>query len=104
MHFSIITPTHNRRDFLPEAVASVRASVSAPLDFTLDHLICENASTDDTAAWLQSETGKEGVTLRVRPQSTKLLPGPARNLLCIIMLLRFSSTRASLGLWPIFCA
>ncbi|SNC61769.1 Glycosyltransferase, GT2 family [Hymenobacter gelipurpurascens] len=81
MHFSIITPTHNRRQFLPEAVASVRASISAPLDFTFDHLICENASTDDTAQWLKSEEHNDGVPLRVRPQSTKLLPGPARNLL-----------------------
>ncbi|GAB2787530.1 glycosyltransferase involved in cell wall biosynthesis [Hymenobacter luteus] len=81
MHFSVITPTHNRRDFLPEAVASVRATVSAPLDFSFDHLICENASTDDTADWLREASAQEGVPLRVRHQATKLLPGPARNLL-----------------------
>lgn len=81
MHFSVITPTHNRRDFLPEAVASVRATVSAPLDFSFAHLICENASTDDTAAWLREAAQQEGVLLRVRPQPHKLLPGPARNLL-----------------------
>ncbi|TGE06066.1 glycosyltransferase family 2 protein [Hymenobacter fodinae] len=81
MHFSVITPTYNRLQFLPETVASVRASVSAPLDFSFEHLICENASTDDTAEWLRSEATKEGVPLRVRSQATKLLPGPARNLL-----------------------
>lgn len=80
MHFSIITPTYNRRDFLPEAVASVRASVSAPLDFSFEHLICENASTDDTAQWLAEAAKQQGIPLRVRPQTTKLLPGPARNL------------------------
>ncbi|UOQ77466.1 glycosyltransferase [Hymenobacter sp. 5516J-16] len=81
MHFSVITPTHNRRDFLPEAVASVRASVSAPLDFSVEHLVCENASTDATAEWLREAAAQDGVPLRVRPQARKLLPGPARNLL-----------------------
>ncbi|WP_162303690.1 glycosyltransferase family 2 protein [Hymenobacter sediminis] len=77
----MITPTHNRRQFLPEAVASVRATVSAPLDFSFEHLICENASTDDTASWLREASAQEGIPVRVRSQATKLLPGPARNLL-----------------------
>ncbi|WBA43343.1 glycosyltransferase family 2 protein [Hymenobacter canadensis] len=81
MRFTVITPTHNRRQFLPEAVASVRASVSAPLDFEFEHLICENASTDDTAVWLREAAGSGGAPLRVVSQATKLLPGPARNLL-----------------------
>ena len=53
MHFVVITPTHNRLQFLPEAVASVRASVLAPLDISVEHLICENACTDGSAEWLQ---------------------------------------------------
>ena len=81
MHFTVITPTHNRRDYLPEAVASVRASVSAPLDFSFEHLICENASTDDTAQWLREAALEAGPTLRVRTQPTLLKAGPARNLL-----------------------
>ena len=81
MHFTVITPTHNRRQFLPEAVASVRATVSAPLDFSFEHLICENASTDDTAAWLRAAAEQDGPPLRYLSQPGKLLPGPARNLL-----------------------
>ncbi|RSK34494.1 glycosyltransferase family 2 protein [Hymenobacter metallilatus] len=81
MHFTVITPTHNRRDYLPEAVASVRASVSAPLDFSFEHLICENASTDGTAQWLREAAPEAGPTLRVRTQATLLKAGPARNLL-----------------------
>ncbi|MCA8830659.1 glycosyltransferase family 2 protein [Hymenobacter pini] len=79
MHFTVITPTHNRLDYLPEAVASVRASVSAPLDFSIEHLVCENASTDGTAAWLQEAVGQPGVPLRVHTQPTLLKAGPARN-------------------------
>jgi len=81
MHLTVITPTHNRQQFLPEAVASVRATVSAPLDFSFEHLICENASTDGTADWLRTAAEQEGAPLRYLSQSTKLLPGPARNLL-----------------------
>lgn len=81
MHFSVITPTHNRRQYLPEAVDSVRATVSAPLDFSFEHLICQNACTDDTAAYLREASAQGGAPVRVQDQATKLLPGPARNLL-----------------------
>ncbi|MBC8083362.1 MAG: glycosyltransferase [Hymenobacter sp.] len=80
MHFTVITPTYNRRQLLPEAVASVRATVTAPLDFQYEHLILENASTDDTAAWLRTAAQKSD-KLRVISQPTPLRPGPARNLL-----------------------
>ncbi|MBD2716112.1 glycosyltransferase [Microvirga sp. STR05] len=81
MHFTVITPTHNRRQFLPEAVASVRATVSAPLDFGYEHFICENASTDGTADWLREAVHQDGAPVRTISQPDKLLPGPARNLL-----------------------
>ncbi|UOG72995.1 glycosyltransferase [Hymenobacter tibetensis] len=80
MHFTVITPTHNRRQFLPEAIASVRATITAPLDIHYEHLILENASTDDTADWLRT-TDQKGEALRVISQQTKLQPGPARNIL-----------------------
>jgi len=80
MHFTVITPTYNRVQFLPEAVASVRATITAPLDIQYEHLILENGSTDDTADWLQTATEKGG-PVRVISQPTKLAPGPARNLL-----------------------
>ncbi|MBT2559397.1 glycosyltransferase [Hymenobacter sp. ISL-91] len=81
MHFSVITPTHNRHAYLPEAVESVRASVSAPLDFSFEHLICENACSDNTASYLQEAARQSGPPLRVRPQPELLRAGPARNLL-----------------------
>jgi glycosyltransferase involved in cell wall biosynthesis len=81
MHFVVITPTHNRLQFLPEAVASVRASVLAPLEISAEHLICENACTDGSASWLQEAAGQPGLALRYWPSQQKLLPGPARNLL-----------------------
>lgn len=80
MHFTVITPTHNRCQFLPEAVASVRATVTAPLDIQFEHFILENASTDDTADWLNTAE-QNGGPLRVISQATKLQPGPARNIL-----------------------
>ena len=81
MHFTVITPTHNRRAYLPEAVASVRATVSAPLDFSFEHLVCENACTDGTASYLREATLEPGAPLRVRAQPELLRAGPARNLL-----------------------
>ncbi|WP_019947269.1 glycosyltransferase family 2 protein [Hymenobacter aerophilus] len=81
MHFSVITPTHNRLAYLPEAVASVRATVSAPLYFTFEHLVCENACSDDTAAYLHEAAQQPGAPLRVRLQPELLRAGPARNLL-----------------------
>lgn len=47
MHFTVITPTHQRRELLPEAVATV----SAPLAFSFEHLIYDNGSHDGTAAY-----------------------------------------------------
>lgn len=79
MHFVVITPTHNRLQFLPEAVASVRASVLAPLDISVEHLVCENACTDGSAKWLQEAAEQPGFALRYWPSLQKLLPGPARN-------------------------
>ena len=42
MHFTVIIPTHQRRELLPEAVASVRANISAPLDLSFEHLIYDS--------------------------------------------------------------
>jgi GT2 family glycosyltransferase len=78
MHFSIITPSHNRRQYLPEAVASVRATVSAPLDFSFEHLIYENGSTDGSAEWLRN-LGSDGPPLRYWTHPERVLAGPARN-------------------------
>ena len=60
MQFAVITPTHQRRALLPEAVASVRASISAPLDFSFEHLVCDNGSHDGTAAYLREAAAQPG--------------------------------------------
>lgn len=79
MHFSIITPTHQRGGLLPVAVASVRASVSAPLTFDFEHLIYDNGSTDDTALFLRQAAMGPGPPLRCWHHPQRQLAGYARN-------------------------
>ncbi|GAB3572602.1 glycosyltransferase family 2 protein [Hymenobacter daeguensis] len=79
MHFTIITPTHQRRELLPEAVASVRASISAPLDFSFEHLILDNGSRDGTAAYLRDAAARPGPALRHWHTPGRELAGLARN-------------------------
>ena len=79
MHFTIITPTHQRRKLLPEAVASVRASISAPLDFSFEHLIFDSGSRDGTAAYLREAAAQPGPPLRHWYAPSRLLADPARN-------------------------
>ncbi|RYU81296.1 glycosyltransferase family 2 protein [Hymenobacter persicinus] len=79
MNFAIITPTHNRRQYLPEAVASVRASISAPLDFGFEHLIYDNGSTDGTPEWLPTAAREAGPPLRYWHDAEKARAGLARN-------------------------
>jgi glycosyltransferase involved in cell wall biosynthesis len=79
MHFSVITPTHQRRELLPEAVASVRATVSAPLDFSFEHLIFDSGSHDGTADYLREAAAEPSPPLRHWQAPERLLAGPARN-------------------------
>ncbi|MDB5269102.1 MAG: hypothetical protein JWP58_2142 [Hymenobacter sp.] len=79
MHFTIITPTHQRRELLPEAVASVRASISAPLDFSFEHLIYDSGSRDGTAAYLREAAAQPGPPLRHWHSPGRLLAGEGRN-------------------------
>ncbi|MCB2379458.1 glycosyltransferase [Hymenobacter sp. BT635] len=79
MHFALITPSHNRREYLPEAVASVQASVHAPLDFSREHLIYENGSTDGTTEWLQQAARQPDQGLRYWSHPDKVRAGLARN-------------------------
>jgi len=79
MHFSIITPTHQRRALLPDAVASVRATVTAPLDISFEHLIYENGSRDGTAAYLREAAAQPGPPLRHWHHAAKQTAGFARN-------------------------
>ncbi len=79
MHFSVITPTHQRRALLPETVASVRASISAPLDFSFEHLLYDNGSHDGTAAYLRAAAAQSGPLLRHWYDPARCRPGFARN-------------------------
>ena len=79
MHFAVITPTHQRRALLPEAVASVRASVSAPLDFSFEHLVFDNGSRDGTAAYLREAAAQPGPPLRHWHHAARQRAGHARN-------------------------
>jgi glycosyltransferase involved in cell wall biosynthesis len=79
MHFAIITPTHQRRELLPEAVASVRASINSPLDFSFEHLIFDNGSRDGTAGYLREATAQPGPPLRHWHTPGRTLAGLARN-------------------------
>jgi glycosyltransferase involved in cell wall biosynthesis len=64
---------------LPEAVASVRASVSAPLDFSFEHLVYDNGSRDGTAAYLREAATQPGSPLRHWHHPARQLAGRARN-------------------------
>ncbi|MCB2410892.1 glycosyltransferase family 2 protein [Hymenobacter lucidus] len=79
MHFALITPSHNRRQYLPEAIASVQASISAPLDFSREHLIYENGSTDGSSEWLQEAASQPAQALRFWSHPEKVRAGLARN-------------------------
>lgn len=79
MHFTIITPTCQRHDLLPETVASVRASISAPLDFSFEHLVYQNGPDDGTAAYLHTAATQPGPPLRYWQHPAQQRPGLARN-------------------------
>ncbi|MBU6122534.1 glycosyltransferase family 2 protein [Hymenobacter siberiensis] len=81
MHFTVITPTHQRRELLPEAVASVRANISAPLNFSFEHLIYDSGSRDGTAAYLREAAAQPGPPLRHWHSPSRQLAGAARNAL-----------------------
>lgn len=80
MLFSVITPTHNRAAFLPETLTSVRQSVLAGLDASLEHLVFDVGSTDHSLALLRDAAGADD---RLHPfhHPQKQLAGPARNFL-----------------------
>ena len=79
MLFSVVTPTHNRADYLPEALASVRASVLAGLEADYEHLVYDSGSTDDTATLLEDAGETIGERLRVYRRDDKKAAGLGRN-------------------------
>ena len=81
MHFNfvILTPTHQRRALLPDAVTSVRASQTAPLDISFEHLIYANGTDDGTAAYLREAAAQPGPPLRHWQHPARVRAGRARN-------------------------
>lgn len=77
MQISIITPTHNRLNFLKEAIASVQRSSTHPLDLTVQHVVHDCGSTDGTRRWLESDEAAGHLTTLFSAE--KKLPGLARN-------------------------
>ncbi len=77
MRFSVVTPTYNRADYLPEAIASVQASILAGIEADWEHLLYNAASTDSTAEILQNATADP--RLRAVTADRKALAGPGRN-------------------------
>ncbi len=66
---SVITPTHNRRaTFLPLAIASVRAT---RLDCAWEHVIVDDGSDDDTAAYLADLAARDPRIVPVRHEQPR---------------------------------
>jgi glycosyltransferase involved in cell wall biosynthesis len=48
LKISVVTPSHNRLNYLKEAIMSVQVNVLAPLDIEFEHIIHDCGSTDGT--------------------------------------------------------
>jgi glycosyltransferase involved in cell wall biosynthesis len=48
LKISVVTPSHNRLEYLKEAVMSVQVNCLAPLDIEFEHIIHDCGSTDGT--------------------------------------------------------
>lgn len=80
MLLSIITPTYNRADYLPDALASVRASVLAGGEAAWEHLVFDGASDDATPQILR-EAAAHDDRLHVHTAPEQCAASQARNLL-----------------------
>lgn len=75
--YSIVIPTYNRMDVLPEVLAALDAQVDAP---PFEVIVVDDGSTDDTPRFLATRTGASGMTVPtlVMTQDNQG-PGAARN-------------------------
>src|SRR5688572_17955184 len=78
MRFSIVTPTHNRLEYLPEALSSVRTSVLAGVEADWEHLVFDGGSDDGSDALLR-QAAAEDQRLRVVTAPEKEPAGVGRN-------------------------
>lgn len=77
--FSIVIPTYNRLDALPEVLEGLRAQEGAP---EFEVLVVDDGSSDGTAEWLERERSRgtaRRLRLRVLTQPNRG-PAAARNL------------------------
>ncbi len=56
MHFTIITPSYNMVNYLPDCCASIRDQAGPGV--TVDHLVMDGGSTDGTVEWLTAQDGQ----------------------------------------------
>lgn len=74
--FSVVVPTHDRLDVLPEVLAALEAQAGAP-DYEV--VVVDDGSSDGTAEWLDERRRRARVPLRVLHQPNRG-PAAARNL------------------------
>lgn len=84
--FSVVIPTHNRLDVLPEVVAALERQVEAP---SFEIVVVDDGSTDGTSAWL---TGVQVARPLKRLHQQNRGPAAARNL----------GVAAAVGQWVAF--
>ena len=73
-NFSVVIPTYNRMDVLPEVLAALEAQEEAP---PFEVVVVDDGSTDGTSAWLASRSFR--VPVEVLSQQN-LGPAAARNM------------------------
>lgn len=74
--FSVVVPTHDRLDVLPEVLAALEAQAGAP-DYEV--VVVDDGSSDGTSEWLDERRRRARVPLRVLHQPNRG-PAAARNL------------------------
>jgi glycosyltransferase involved in cell wall biosynthesis len=74
--FSVVVPTHDRLDVLPEVLAALEAQAGAP-DYEV--VVVDDGSSDGTSDWLDERRRRARVPLRVLHQPNRG-PAAARNL------------------------
>jgi glycosyltransferase involved in cell wall biosynthesis len=73
---TVVVPTHNRLEVLPEVLAALEAQAGAP---EYEVVVVDDGSTDGTGEWLDERRRRARVPLRVLHQPNRG-PAAARNL------------------------
>jgi glycosyltransferase involved in cell wall biosynthesis len=73
--YSVIIPTYNRRDVLPEVLAALEWQEEAP---PFEVVVVDDGSTDGTGEWLRGREGSFRVPVEILVQSNRG-PAAARN-------------------------